>query len=82
MTDGSQSLLVLKASGPGTASAVKLTATSGATGVPVAGAKVGRLTTGADGTVDVPRPSRGSVRFKATADGFIRSNTVKVSARR
>ncbi|MBU3675169.1 MAG: DUF4430 domain-containing protein [Solirubrobacteraceae bacterium] len=82
VTDGSQSLLMLKASGSGSGPTVRLTATSGATGVPVVGAKVGRLTTGADGTVEVPRPSRGSVRFKATADGFIRSNAVKVSARR
>ena len=82
VTDGSQSLLVLEASGSGSGPTVRLAATSGATGAPVAGAKVGRLTTGADGTVEVPRPSRGSVRFKATADGFIRSNAVKVSARR
>lgn len=82
VTDGSQALLVLEASGAGTAPSVKLTATNGATGAPVAGAKVGRLTTGSDGTVEVPRPARGSVRVKATADGFIRSNTVKVSARR
>ena len=82
ITDGSQSLLVLKASGAPTAAAVKLTATSGATGAPVAGAKVGDLVTGADGTVEVPRPPRGSVRLKATADGFIRSNAIRVGARR
>ncbi len=82
VTDGSQALLLLKATGKTSSRTAILKATNGATGAPVAGAQVGRLTTGADGTVEVPRPSRGSVRLKATADGFIRSNTVRVSARR
>ncbi|MFM9126882.1 MAG: hypothetical protein ACKOTA_04850, partial [Solirubrobacterales bacterium] len=82
VTDGSQSLLVLEASGARTAPSVKVTATNGATGAPVAGAKVGRLTTGADGTVEVPRPVRGSVRVKATAEGVIRSNALTIGARR
>ena len=82
LTDGSQSLLRLKASGGGSAAAVKLMATSGATGAPVAGARVGTLVTGADGAVEVPRPARGSVRVNATANGFIRSNTVRIGALR
>ena len=82
VTDGSEALLALKVSGTPTASSVRLKATSGTTGAPVAGARVGRLMTGADGVVDVPRPARRPVRVKASADGFIRSNAVRIPAAR
>lgn len=81
VTDGSHSLLILRVSGR-SSSSVTLTATNATTGAPVVGAKVGSATTGADGKATVGRPARGSVRVKATAAGFIRSNAVKVSARR
>lgn len=82
ITDGSQALLVLKASGAASAPKVTLTASNGSTGAPVAGASVGGKLTGADGRVTVDRPTRGALRLKADATGFIRSNAVLVKRRR
>lgn len=82
ITDGSQALLVLKATGAASAPNVTVKATNGATGEPVAGASVGGRTTGADGTATVARPKRGALRLKATSTGYIRSNAVVVKARR
>ena len=82
VTDGSQALLVLRASGAASSPTVKLKATRGSTGAPVAGASVAGLLTGQDGTVMVRRPSRGAVYLEARADGYIDSNSVRVTARR
>lgn len=82
ITDGSQALMVLKATGAASSSNVTVKATNGSTGAPVAGAAVGDQTTGADGTATVARPARGALRIRATAAGYIRSNPVVVKARR
>jgi hypothetical protein len=74
---------LLKLSGPATAApgaAATLTVTDAATGTPVAGADVGGLTTGTDGTVQPTLGDRGPHAFKATKAGAIRSNRIDVCA--
>jgi hypothetical protein len=78
---GSES--VLKLSGPavvapGGSAALKVT--DAATGAPVAGAQIGAVVTGADGTASVgPYTARGTQpALKATKDGAIRSNAFAV----
>jgi hypothetical protein len=76
---GSEQLL--KLSGPATVAPgapATLTVTDAATGAPVAGAEVGGLTTGADGTVQSTLGEPGPHPFKATKSGAIRSNRVDV----
>ncbi len=52
--------------------------TDGTTGKPVAGARVANRTTNSQGRVLVRKEARGLFRFKAKADGAIRSNQWKV----
>ncbi|MDQ3936290.1 MAG: hypothetical protein M3340_16855 [Actinomycetota bacterium] len=52
--------------------------TDGATGKPVAGARVASRTTNSQGRVLVRKETRGLYRFKARADNAIRSNQWKV----
>ncbi len=74
---------LLKLSGPARVApgaAATLTVTDAGTGAPVAGAEVGGLVTGADGTVQTVVGVRGVNAFKATKAGAIRSNRVDVCA--
>lgn len=78
--DGSETLLAL--SGPADADpgdSVTLRVTDAASGAPVAGASVGDVQTGADGTATVgPLPDAAHSDFKATKPGAIRSNRLRV----
>ncbi len=77
--DGSEQLLELKAVVPvAGATSVGFTVTDAANGSPVAGASVGGVSTGADGTAQVALAARGPATFKATKAGAIRSNAVTV----
>jgi hypothetical protein len=74
---------LLKLSGPARVTpgaTATLTVTDAATGLPVAGADVGGLTTGAGGTVQSTIGTSGPHPFKATKAGAIRSNRVDVCA--
>lgn len=85
VTDGSEPLLSLRASGAPGSPRVTLRVANAASGAPVAGALVGGAggpVTGADGRATVERPARGSRRLWASRAGAIRSNTVVVKARR
>ena len=85
VTDGSESLLSLRAAGAAGSPRVTLRVANASSGAPVAGAAVGPAggaVTGPDGTVSVARPARGSKRLWASRAGSIRSNTVVVKARR
>jgi hypothetical protein len=78
---GTGSEQLLKLSGPATVAPgapATLTVTDAGTGAPVAGADVGGLTTGADGTVRSTLGEAGPHPFKATKSGAIRSNRVDV----
>jgi hypothetical protein len=80
---GTGSEQLLKLSGPARVApgaAATLTVTDAGTGAPVAGADVGGLQTGADGTVQTVIGARGVSAFKATKTGAIRSNRVDVCA--
>jgi hypothetical protein len=78
--DGSEQLLAL--SGPATAKpgeAVIVKVTDAASGAAVAGASVGGAVSAADGTISAgPWSDRGDHDLKATKDGAIRSNRVRV----
>jgi hypothetical protein len=78
--DGSEALLALdgpQRAAPGAAVTVRVT--NAATGATVAGASVGGQVTGADGTAVVgPFATRGDNDLKATKDGAIRSNRLRV----
>ena len=78
--DGSEVLLAL--SGPADADAgdtVTLSVTDASSGTPVAGATVGGVQTGADGTARVgPLDETAHSDFKATKTGAIRSNRLRV----
>ncbi len=82
VTDGSEALLAMNASSNSRSSSVTVTVTDASTGAPVESATVGGRSTNAQGRAVVPRPDRGSRTMKATKSGAIRSNSVKVSARR
>jgi hypothetical protein len=72
-------LLSLSATGPvAPGAAATLTVTDTVTKAPVAGADVGGLTTGADGTVQVASAVPGVRSFKATKAGAVRSNRADV----
>lgn len=76
---GSEQLL--KLSGPSIVApgaSAALTVTDAATGLPVAGADVGGVTSGPDGTVHPTLADRGPHPFKASKTGAIRSNRVDV----
>jgi hypothetical protein len=78
---GSEQLL--KLSGPpivAPGGSATLTVTDAATGLPVAGADVGGVTSGPDGTVPSTLADRGPHSFKASKAGAIRSNRVDVCA--
>jgi hypothetical protein len=79
---GTGSEPVLALSGPASArpgEPVTLRVTDAASGTPVAGAAVGDRASGADGTVAAgPWSDRGDHDLKATKDGAIRSNRVRV----
>ena len=77
---GSEPLLAL--SGPQRAApgqAVTVRVTDASSGAPVAGASVAGRTTGADGSAVVGPLARGDNDLKATKDGAIRSNRLRVT---
>jgi hypothetical protein len=73
----------LKLTGPGHATAGKpfrVTVLDGESGKAFGGAAVRGHKTGPKGHVSVTLPTAGTYRFKARANGAVRSNTLKVEA--
>ncbi|MFM9163900.1 MAG: DUF4430 domain-containing protein [Solirubrobacterales bacterium] len=82
VTDGSEPLLAFGSSGSSRSARVTVVVTDSLTGAPVEAANVGGRSTDARGRLTLLRPARGTLRVKATKPGSIRSNTVRISARR
>ena len=57
----------------------KVTVTDGTTGVPVSGAVIDGVTTGADGTATLTFPKKGVFEYKATRADSLRSNALYVA---